>query len=141
MTQKTNEKHCYHVHIEKKIMIHKNCSRKLQLLNHNGMENTGVICMLISHLSPQMYIVQNLKEKYVYLISHSTHTLLTITYVTVQCYNGEDGKYRSDMYTYISLVTTNVHCSEFKRIICIFNFSQHTHIAYNNICHCAMSQW
>ena len=38
------------------------------------MENTGVICILISHLSPQMYIVQNLNEKYVYLISCSTHT-------------------------------------------------------------------
>ena len=58
----------YHVHIEKKIMIHRKCSIKVQLLSHNGMENTGVICMLICHLSQQVYIVQNLNEKYVYLI-------------------------------------------------------------------------
>ena len=105
------------------------------------MENTGVICMLICHLSQQMYIVQNLNEKYVYVIFHSTHTLLTISYATVQCYNGEDGKCRSDMYTYISFITRNVHCSGLKLKICIFNFSQHTHIAFNVICHCAKLQW
>ena len=116
----------YHVHIEKK-MIDRKCSIKVQLLSHNGMENTGVICILICHLSLQVYIVQNLNEKYVYLIFHSTHTLLTISYATVQCYNGEDGKYRSDMHTYISFITRNVHCSGLKLKICIFNFSQHTH--------------
>ena len=58
----------YHVHIEKKIMIHRKCSITVQLFSHNGMENKGVTCMLICHLSQQVYIVQNLNETYVYLI-------------------------------------------------------------------------
>ena len=93
MTQKTNEKHwhnmngekkqqhknstrdeiapeSYHVHIEKKIMIHRKCSIKVQLFK-----------------------------------------------------SWWDGKYRSDMYVYMSFGTASVHCSEFKWKICIFNFS------------------
>ena len=48
------------------IMIHKNCLRKLQCL-HNNMQIKGVICILIFNLSPQIYVVQNLNEKYIYL--------------------------------------------------------------------------
>ena len=43
------------------------------------MQNTGVICILIFNLSPQVCIVQDLNGKYIYLylICHSTHILLT----------------------------------------------------------------